>query len=124
MTKKSFAEKQNFIDASQEITSDFTSSFKAAEKFFPIFDRVLIKREKSAIERKVSGAGLVMADATKDTYKSSEGVLIKCADDCDGQVKKLTGKRVLFARYSGDDITVNGEEFVLATDTDIFGELK
>ena len=60
----------------------------------------------------------------KDNYKSSEGILIKCADDCDERVKNLTGKRILFARYSGDDIKIDGEEFVLATDSDIFGSLE
>jgi chaperonin GroES len=98
-------------------------AFTEAEKFTPIFDRILIKREASALERRTSASGLHLPDKTKDEYKSSEGILIKCADDCDDRIKKLTGKRVLFARYSGDDIKVGSEEYVLATDTDIFGEL-
>lgn len=100
-----------------------TDQFEAATKFDLIFDRVLIKREASALERKATAAGLVLADTTKDSYKSSEGILVKCAPDCDESVKNLTGKRILFARYSGDDIKVGGEEFVLATDRDVFGVL-
>jgi co-chaperonin GroES (HSP10) len=95
-----------------------------AQNFIPIFDRVLIKREKSALERKIEKAGLHTPDQVSDSYKSSEGVLVKCAEDCDERVIALTGKRVLFARFSGDDIKLGDEEFVLATDTDIFGELK
>jgi chaperonin GroES len=97
---------------------------KEAKNFTPIFDRVLIKRDKSALERKVQKAGLITPDNVKDNYKSSEGILVKCADDCDERVKALTGKRILFARYMGDDIKIGDEEFVLCTDADIFGELK
>jgi co-chaperonin GroES (HSP10) len=105
------------------MTEDNTSAFKEAEKFTPFFDRVLIKRELSALERRLKTSGLQLADNAKDNHKSSEGILIKCAADCDDRIKKLTGKRVLFARYSGDDIKVGDQEYVLATDIDIFGEL-
>lgn len=98
--------------------------FKAAEKFVPIFDRVLIKRELSALERRAKNAGLHLTDQTKDTTKSSEGILIKCAPDCADEVKALVGKRILCSRYSGDEIKIGDEEFWLATDTDVFGELK
>ncbi len=103
---------------------DYSKSFKNAENFDPIFDRVLIKRELSALERRMAKSGLVATDQTKDTTKSSEGILIKCAPDCADEVKALQGKRVLCSRYSGDEIKINDEEFWLATDTDIFGELK
>jgi chaperonin GroES len=99
------------------------ASFATAEKFTPYFDRILIKREISALERRTAASGIHLTDTTKDQYKSSEGILIKCASDCDDRIKALTGKRVLFARYSGDDIKIGNEEYVLATDTDIFGEL-
>lgn len=98
--------------------------FKVAEKFNPIFDRVLIKRELSALERRAKASGLHLTDHTKDTTKSSEGILIKCAPDCADEVKALTGKRILCSRYSGDEIKIDGEEFWLATDTDVYGELQ
>lgn len=91
--------------------------------FNPIFDRVVIKRDDSALKKRTSAAGIVLPDQVEGSYKSSEGILVKCSDDCAEVVKQLTGKRVLFARYSGDDIKVGGEEYVLATDGDIFGEL-
>ena len=103
---------------------DYTESFKNAEKFIPIFDRVLIKRELSALERRAAKSNIIVTDKTKDITKSSEGILIKCAPDCADEVKALEGKRILCSRYSGDEITVNGEEFWLATDSDVFGELK
>jgi len=123
-----FAQKQNEIDIA-EPSSDFQSAFKSAEHFEPSYDRILIKRDVSALERKATKAGLIMADTTKDAYKSAEGVLIKCGPSADDEAVKLIGKRILFAKYSGEDIVIplpdgTKEEFVLATDTDIFGELK
>lgn len=112
------------MTAVEKLESGIDKAFKAAEQFTPYFDRVLIKREKSALERRMEKSSLIAADQIKDNYKSSEGFLIKCADDCDDRIKALVGKRILFARYSGDDIKISDEDFVLATDTDVFGELK
>lgn len=106
------------------LKKEYAAAFKSAERFDPIMDRILIKREKSALERRVEKSKLITPDNVKENYKSSEGVLIKCAPDCDDRVKALTGKRILFGRYMGDDIKVGDEEFVLCTDTDVFGELK
>lgn len=124
----SFTQKQNVIESVDNRT-DLSGSFKAAEHFDPIYARVLIKREKSALERKVERAGLVTPDTIKDSYKSAEGVLVKCGPNADDAAIKLIGKRILFAKYSGEDIIIplpdgTKEEFVLAMDEDIFGELK
>jgi chaperonin GroES len=89
--------------------------------FTPIFDRVLIKRHDSALQKKTSKVGLVLPDSVGDKYKSSMGTLVQCGQDCHEDVKSLLGKSVLFARYSGDEIKLNDEEFLLATDRDIFG---
>ena len=94
------------------------------EKFDPIYNRVVLRREKSALERKVEKANLITPQTIQDKYKSSEGVIVKCAPDCDDRVLALEGKKVLFARFSGDDIKLGDEEYVLATDDDIFGELR
>lgn len=89
--------------------------------FTPIFDRVLIKRNDSALQKKTQKAGLILPDNITDKYKSSIGILVQCGADCHEDVQALLGKSVLFARYSGDEIKLNDEEFLLATDRDIFG---
>lgn len=89
--------------------------------FTPIFDRVLIRRHDSALQKKTEKAGLILPDNAKDKYKSSIGTLVLCGADCHEDVQNLLGKAVLFARYSGDEIKLNDEEFLLATDRDIFG---
>ena len=125
----SFAKNQNVIDATQSQEIDLQKAKKSAQHFDPAYDRILVKREKSAVERKLQKSGLITADTVKDAYKSAEGVLIKCGPTADDEAVKLIGKRILFAKYSGEDIIIplpdgSKEEFVLATDTDIFGELK
>lgn len=92
--------------------------------FTPIFDRVLIKRCDSSLSKKVSKVGLVLPDNVKDSYKASQGTIVVCGDSCHDDVKNLIGKEVLFARYSGDDIVLNGEEYVLLSDRDIFGGIS
>ncbi len=89
--------------------------------FTPIFDRVLIKRSDSSLNKKAGKAGLIVPDSVSDKYKSSQGTLVLVGDDCADVVKDLLGKQVLFARYSGDEIMLDGEEYLLATDRDIFG---
>lgn len=89
--------------------------------FTPIFDRVLIKRHDSALQKKTGKAGLILPETVSDKYKSSIGTLVQCGADCHEDVQNLLGKSVLFARYSGDEIKLNDEEFLLATDRDIFG---
>lgn len=92
--------------------------------FVPIFDRVLIERVDSNLQKKTEKMGLILPDNVKDDYKSMQGVLIKVGDGCADCVKDLLGKEVLFNRYSGDEIKLDGKEYLLATDTDIFGEIK
>ena len=88
-------------------------------RFRPIFDRVLIRREDSSLKKKASNAGLVLPDNIDDSYQSSQGTLIMCGDGCTEEIKALINKQVLFNRYSGDDITLDGENYLLATERDI-----
>lgn len=89
--------------------------------FEPIFDRVIIKRVDSNLQKKTEKIGLVLPDKVKDEYKAMQGIIVKCGPECHESVQALLGKEVLFNRYSGDEIKLNGEEFLLATDRDIFG---
>lgn len=91
--------------------------------FTPFFDRVVIQRDISALEKKVTKAGLLLPETTKSEYKASQGILISCGDSCDDIVKRYIGKKVLFNRFSGDDLILDGKEYLLASDRDILGGL-
>ena len=89
--------------------------------FKPRRDLVVIKREVSALERRTKQSGIHLPDSTKEGTKSSEGVIIAMGPDVDSDIS--IGQNVLFARYSGDDIKVGDEEYILVSDADVFGEI-
>ncbi len=88
----------------------------------PLHDRVLVQRVKE--EEKTKG-GIIIPDTAKE--KPVEGKVIavgngKVAED--GSVRKLevkVGDRVLFGKYSGQEIKVDGEEMMILREDDIVG---
>jgi chaperonin GroES len=88
----------------------------------PLHDRVLIKRVKE--EEKTKG-GIIIPDTAKE--KPVEGKVVAVGSGKileDGSVRKLVvkpGDRVLFGKYSGQEIKVDGEEMVILREDDIVG---
>lgn len=124
----SFAKNVNVIEATNDRATDLDAALKAAKHFLPAYDRILIKRELSALERKTNKSGIILTDQTKDTTQSAEGYLVGYGPTVRDEAKQLYGKRILFSKYTGDDIVVplpggGTEKFILATDGDIYGEL-
>ena len=88
----------------------------------PLYDRILVKRVEEA---SVSKGGLFLPESAQE--KPSEGLVLavgqgKLADD--GSVIPLQVKpdqRVLFGRYAGTEIKVNGEDRLVLREEEIFG---
>jgi len=86
----------------------------------PLQDRVLIKRVRE--EEKTKG-GIIIPDTAKE--KPVEGKVIavgKGAVQKDGSVRSLTVKEgdiVLFAKYSGSDVKLDGEDHLIMREEDI-----
>ena len=91
----------------------------------PLGDRVLIKRV--AEEEKTKG-GIIIPDTAKE--KPQEGKVIavgKGKRDDDGKVTPLDvkkGDRILFGKYSGTEIKLNGEEHLIVREEDILGVIE
>jgi chaperonin GroES len=91
-------------------------------KIKPLADRVIIKPAEA--EEKTSG-GIILPDTAKE--KPIEGTVVavgpgKTADD--GKVIKpevKVGDRVLYGKYSGTEVTIGGEEYLIMRESDIFG---
>ena len=91
-------------------------------KFRPLHDRLLIKRVEA--EQKSKG-GIIIPDSAKE--KPIEGTVIavgsgKTLDD--GKVRPLdikVGDIVLFGKYSGTEIKVEGEEHIILREEDVLG---
>ena len=88
----------------------------------PLHDRVLVRRTES--EEKTAG-GLIIPDSAKE--KPSEGEIVAVGSGAkaeDGTVTPLdvkAGDRVLFGKWSGTEVTVNGEELLIMKESDILG---
>lgn len=90
----------------------------------PLGDRVVVK--PAAAEEKTAG-GIILPDTVKE--KPVEGTIVaagpgRVADD--GKIIKMevkVGDKVLYGKYSGTEVTINGEEFLIMRESDIFGVL-
>ncbi len=93
-----------------------------ATKIRPLQDRVLLKRVQE--EQKTKG-GIIIPDTAKEKPIEGEVVAVgsgKVLDD--GSVRKLSvkeGDRVLFGKYSGTEIKLDGEEHLIVREDDILG---
>ena len=91
----------------------------------PLHDRVLVKRVKE--EEKTKG-GIIIPDTAKE--KPIEGKVVavgngKVLDD--GKTRKLevkAGDRILFGKYSGTEVKIDGEECLILREDDILAVLE
>ena len=90
--------------------------------FKPLHDRVLVRRTES--EEKTAG-GLIIPDSAKE--KPAEGIIVAVgqgARDEDGDriaMDVKEGDRVLFGKWSGTEVTVDGTEMLIMKESDIMG---
>jgi len=94
-------------------------------KIRPLQDRVIVRRVKE--EEKTKG-GLYIPDTAKE--KPIEGNVVAVGNGKvleDGSVRKLdikAGDRVLFGKYSGTEVKIDGEEHLILREDDILGVLE
>ncbi len=94
-------------------------------KIRPLQDRVIVKRIE---EEEQTKGGIIIPDTAKE--KPQEGKVIavgkgKTADD--GKLVKLdvkVGDKILFGKYSGSEIKLNGDEHLIMREDDILGVVE
>ena len=91
----------------------------------PLQDRVLIKRIEE--ENKTAG-GIIIPDNSKEKPSRGEVVAVGTGYQMkDGTVRKLevkAGDKVLFGKYSGTEVKLNGGEFIIMKEEEILGILQ
>jgi len=94
-------------------------------KFRPLHDRVVVKRLES--EEKSAG-GIIIPDTAKEKPMQGEVVAVgPGARGDDGKVVALdvkAGDRVLFGKWSGTEVKIDGEELLIMKESDIMGVLE
>lgn len=94
-------------------------------KFRPLHDRVVVRRVKP--EEKTAG-GIIIPDTASE--KPMEGEIIAAgpgARNEQGQVVALdvkAGDRVLFGKWSGTEVKIDGEELLIMKESDIMGIIE
>ena len=91
-------------------------------RFRPLHDRVVVRRIDA--EDKTSG-GIIIPDTAKE--KPMEGEVVAAGPGTRNERGELVpldlkaGDRVLFGKWSGTEIKINGEEFVIMKESDVLG---
>ncbi len=94
-------------------------------KFRPLGDRVLVKRVEE--ESKTKG-GIIIPDTAKE--KPQEGEVVAAgpgARDDSGKVQPLelkAGDKILFGKWSGTEVKVDGEDLIIMKESDVLGVLE
>ena len=94
-------------------------------KIRPLHDRVIVKRLE---EERKTASGIVIPDAAAE--KPDQGEIIAVGNGKiqeDGKVRPMSlkvGERVLFGKYSGQAVKVDGEELLVMREEDIMGVIE
>ena len=91
-------------------------------KFRPLHDRVLVRRVEAA--EKTAG-GIIIPDTAQEKPQEGEVVAIGTGTRSeDGKITPLdvkAGDKILFGKWSGTDVTVDGEELLIMKESDVLG---
>lgn len=94
-------------------------------KIRPLYDRIVVKRVE---EKEQMHGGLYIPDTAKEKPQEGEVVSVGKGKRLeDGKVVPLdvqVGDRILFGKYSGSDIKIDGEEFLIMREDEVLGILE
>ncbi|MFZ0558143.1 MAG: co-chaperone GroES [Methylovirgula sp.] len=91
-------------------------------KFRPLHDRVVVKRLEGEEKTK---AGIIIPDTAKE--KPQEGQIVAVGPGARDETGKLipldvkTGDRILFGKWSGTEVKIDGQELLIMKESDILG---
>ena len=94
-------------------------------KIRPLHDRIIVKRLD---EEKTTKGGIIIPDSAKEKPMEGEVIAVgngKKADD--GKVIKMdvkAGDRVLFSKYAGTEVKIDGDDLMIMREDDILGVLE
>jgi len=94
-------------------------------KIRPLYDRIVVKRIEQSEELQ---GGLYIPDSAKEKPQEGEVVAVGKGKRLeDGKVVPLdvqVGNRILFAKYSGSDIKLGGDEYLIMREDEVFGIIE
>jgi chaperonin GroES len=91
----------------------------------PLYDRLVVRRIES---KETTASGIIIPDSAKEKPQEAEVVAAGRGKRLeDGTVAALdvkVGDRILFGKYSGSDITIDGEEYLILREDEVLGILE
>jgi chaperonin GroES len=121
---KQSANSRSFPKHAAKLLSSGNEVIMAKIKFRPLHDRVVVKRVEA--EQKTAG-GIIIPDAARE--KPQQGEVIATGPGGRDEAGKLipidvkSGDRVLFGKWSGTEVKIEGEDFLIMKESDIMGVL-
>jgi chaperonin GroES len=91
----------------------------------PLYDRVVVRRKE---EETTTASGIVLPGSA--TEKPNEGEVIAVGEGKlldNGELRAVgvkVGEKVLFGQYSGNNVKVDGEEFIILNEGEIYGVIE
>ncbi|HYG98804.1 MAG TPA: co-chaperone GroES [Terriglobales bacterium] len=96
-----------------------------ATKLTPLHDRIVVRRVEEA---ETTRGGLIIPDTAKDKPQEGEVISVgKGKISEDGKVRPLDvkeGDRILFGKYSGTEIKIDGEDYLIMREEEVLGILE
>jgi chaperonin GroES len=90
----------------------------------PLHDRVLVRRLE---EKETAKGGIIIPDTAKEKPQEGEVIAVGAGKIEKGKRVPLdvkAGDRILFGKYTGNDITLDGEEFLILREEDILAKFS
>ena len=93
-------------------------------KIVPLGDRVVIKNQEM---NEVSKGGIILAGAAKEKPQMAEVLAVGPGGNVDG--KEITmhvkeGQKVIYSKYAGNEVKLDGEEYVIVRQSDILAVVE
>jgi len=94
-------------------------------KIRPLYDRIMVKRIE---EKETVQGGIIIPDTAKEKPQEGEVVAVGQGKRLeDGKIVPLdvkVGDRILFGKYSGSDIKLDGEEYMIMREDEVLGVIE
>jgi chaperonin GroES len=91
-------------------------------KIRPLYDRIVVKRID---EQETTRSGIIIPDSAQEKPQEAEVMAVghgkRLEDGTLVELNVKVGDRILFGKYSGNDIRVDGEEYLIMREDDVLG---
>ncbi len=94
-------------------------------KLTPLHDRIIVK---PSLPEEVTTGGIIIPDTAKEKPQQGEVIAVgqgRTADD--GKIIQMqvkTGDKVLYGKYSGTEVNIDGEDMLIMRESDVFAIIK